>query len=118
MRLVYRADQASAVVDRNHLVISVQGAVNSGGWDRPDLWIRSNSFPEERTLEIRFVARPPASNEVVVQTLLPIAVRKTLPLPRYGTAEVEIVTETNTLVVPIMRYRAPAPIPTPRPGSQ
>jgi len=116
MRLVYRVDAASAELQNNHLVIAVRGAVSSGGWDQPDLWIRRNSGPEARTLEVRFVARPPSAKEVVVQALLPISVQKTLPLPRYGTAEVEIVTETNTLVVPITRYRAPLPVP--RPGSR
>lgn len=100
-RLVYRVDNATAVVVNRRLVISANGAVRSGGWDRPRLLVLEPSAPEAKTLEIQFVARPPAPGEVVVQQTLPIAVRKVAHLPNYGTVRIKIIAETNSLTVSI-----------------
>ena len=100
---IYRVDSATAVIVRRQLVISASGAVRSGGWDRPRLWVKEPSAPEAATLEVEFVARPPAPREAVVQALLPVAVRKIARLPKYGTVRVKIIAETNSLVVPITR---------------
>jgi len=100
-RLIYRVDNATAVVIKRHLVISANGAVRSGGWDKPRLLVLEPSAPEAKTLTMQFVARPPAPNEVVVQQLLPTAARKIAKLPGYGTVQIKIVAETNSLVVPI-----------------
>jgi hypothetical protein len=102
-RLVYRIDNASAVVVDRRLVISANGAVRSGGWDRPRLLVLEPSAPEARVLDVQFVARPPAPSEVVVQQTLPIAARKVARLPGYGTVKIRIIGETNSLTVPITR---------------
>jgi hypothetical protein len=100
---IYRVDSATAVIVKRQLVISASGAVKSGGWDHPRLWVKEPSAPEAATLEVRFVARPPAPREAVVQALLPVAVRKVARLPNYGTVRVKIIAETNSLTVPITR---------------
>jgi hypothetical protein len=101
--LIYRVDSASATIVRHHLVISANGAVSSGGWSKPELVIRQPSVPEAKRIEIKFVARPPASRDAVVQALLPISVRKVTSLPRYGIKEVKITAATNSVTVPITR---------------
>jgi hypothetical protein len=100
-KLVYKVDSASAVIVNRHLVISVTGAVKSGGWDKPRLLVLEPSAPEARTLKVEFVARPPSPNEVVVQQLLPIAARKVARLPNYATTKVQIIAESNSLIVEI-----------------
>ena len=102
-KLIYRVDSASAVIVRNHLVITANGAVDSGGWSKPELIILKPSASEAKTLKTKFVAKPPASPDSVVQGLIPIHVRKIAPLPRYGAIEVEITTATNSLMVQITR---------------
>jgi hypothetical protein len=101
--LIYRIDSASAVIVRNHLVISANGAVDSGGWSKPDLLLQKPSASEAKNLKTKFVAKPPASREVVVQALLPIHVHKITPLPRYGTIAVEVTAATNSVMVQITR---------------
>jgi len=101
--MIYRVDSASAVIVRNHLVISANGAVDSGGWSKPALLIEKPSASEAKTLKAKFVAKPPASHETVVQALLPIRVRKVTSLPRYGTVEVQITAATNSVMVQITR---------------
>jgi len=100
-KLVYRVDSASAVIVNRHLVISANGAVRSGGWDKPRLLVLEPSAQEAKTLKVEFVARPPSPNEVVVQQLLPIAARKIARLPNTATNKVEIIAESNSLIVQI-----------------
>jgi hypothetical protein len=101
IRLVYRVDSASAQVQGGRLVITANGAVRSGGWDKPRLLVLEPSAPEATTLEAQFVARPPAPKEVVVQSLLPVTARKVAKLPHYATTKVKIIAETNSLIVQI-----------------
>jgi hypothetical protein len=101
--LIYRVDSASATIVRHHLVIRASGAVNSGGWTKPNLVIKKPSAREARTIKVKFVARPPASRDAVIQALLPVSVRKVAPLPRYGAKEVKIIATTNSVTVPITR---------------
>jgi hypothetical protein len=102
-QLIYRVDSASAVIVGNHLVITANGAVDSGGWSKPELIILKPSASEAKALRTKFFAKPPASRETVVQALLPIHVRKIAPLPRYGAIEVEVTAATNSLIVQITR---------------
>jgi hypothetical protein len=102
-RPIFRVDDAKATIVNRHLVISASGAVRSGGWDRPRLWVRQPAAPEASTLEVEFVARPPGRREAVVQALLPVAALKRARLPNYGTLRVKIIAETNSLIVPISR---------------
>ena len=101
--LIYRVDSARASIVRNHLVISANGAVNSGGWTRPELVIRRPSVPEARTIHVEFVARPPASRETVIRALLPVSARRSAELPRYGAKEVKVIAATNSVTIPITR---------------
>jgi len=100
-RLVLRVDNAKAEIADGRLVITANGAVRSGGWDRPALVVLQASAPEAKTLRVRFVARPPGPDAVVVQQILPIAVKKVARLPNYAAAKVEIVAETNSVTVPL-----------------
>src|SRR5262249_43369857 len=102
-RLVYRVDSASAQIVDNRLVITANGAVRSGGWDKPRLLVLEPSASEARTVEVQFVARPPAPKEVVVQSLLPVTARKVAKLPHTATTKVKIIAETNSLIVQITR---------------
>lgn len=102
-RLIYRIDSATARIEKHHLVISAKGAVRTGGWNRPDLRLKEITVPETKTLQVIFVAIPPPSKQAVVQALLPVSARKVTKLPRYGAKEIEIVSETNSIVVPITR---------------
>lgn len=102
-KVIYRVDSASAVIVKNHLVITANGAVDSGGWSKPELIILKPSASEAKAVRTKFIAKPPASPESVVQALLPIHVRKVAPLPRYGAIEVEVTAATNSLIVQITR---------------
>lgn len=102
-KLIYRVDSASAVIVGKRLVITANGAVDSGGWSKPELIILKPSASEAKALRTKFFAKPPASPESVVQALLPIHVRRIAPLPRYGVIEVEITSATNSLIVQITR---------------
>jgi|HubBroStandDraft_5_1064220.scaffolds.fasta_scaffold21143_4 hypothetical protein len=103
VRPIFRVDDAKATIVNRRLVISASGAVRSGGWDRPRLWVRQPAVPEASTLEVEFVARPPGQRAAVVQALLPVAALKRARLPNYGTIRVKIIAETNSLIVPISR---------------
>jgi hypothetical protein len=100
-KLVYRIDRATATIVDNRLVVMVMGAVRSGGWAKPKLRLHEVIVPEARTLEIDFVATPPRRAAVVVQAILPVSVKLKTRLPHYGVAEVKIVSETNSVTVPI-----------------
>jgi hypothetical protein len=100
---IFRVDEARAVIVNRHLVISANGAVKSGGWGTPQLWVRPPAAPEADTLEVEFVARPPGPRAAVVQALLPVAALKRAHLPNYGTVRVKIIAETNSVTVPITR---------------
>lgn len=100
-KLVLRVDTAKAEVADGYLVITANGAVRSGGWDKPQLLVLQPSAPEAKVLKVQFVARPPAPDEVVVQQLLPVVARKVAKLPNYATVKVEVVGETNSVTVPI-----------------
>jgi hypothetical protein len=102
-KLIYRIDSATAKIEKHHLVISAKGAVRTGGWNRPHLRIKEISVPETATLQVIFVAIPPPPSQAVVQALLPVSARKVAKLPRYGAKEIRIVTETNSITVPITR---------------
>lgn len=102
-KLIYRIDSATAKIEKRHLVISAQGAVNSGGWNNPHLRLKEIVVPETNTLQVIFVAIPPSREKTVVQALLPVNASKVTTLPRYGAKEIRIVAETNSIVVPITR---------------
>lgn len=99
--LVYRVDQATAVIDGSHLIVSAKGAVRTGGWERPRLIVRkSTQFPGD--VEIAFVATPPDNRLAVVHSLLPVKVKLTTRLPKSGVAAVRVISETNAVTAQII----------------
>ena len=99
-RLVYRIDRVSAVVQDKELVVSVNGAVRTGGWRHPRLRAKA-SAPEANVLEMEFYADPPPPRHVVVQALLPISTEIKTGLPKYGTVAVSVSSETNEITTQI-----------------
>ncbi|MBU6297444.1 MAG: hypothetical protein KGJ79_06330 [Alphaproteobacteria bacterium] len=106
-KLVYRVDRATATIDDRHLVITARGAVPTGGWAKPELRVRVSSVPEAKTLEVYFMAKPPQPGAAVIQAIVPLRARVSRRLPRYGIAEVKVVSQTNSVTVPITLVRNP-----------
>ena len=102
-KLVYRIDRATATVAHNRLVISARGAVSTGGWLKPLLRLREASAGEVATLEVEFVATPPRHRAAVAHAILPVSARITAPLPRTDVVRVKILSQTNSVMVPITR---------------
>jgi hypothetical protein len=99
--LVYRVDQATAVIDGNHLIVTAKGAVRTGGWEHPRLILRkSNREPGD--VDIQFMATPPDDRSAVIQSLVPVKVSLTTRLPRSGVAAVKVSSETNTITAKII----------------
>jgi hypothetical protein len=98
-KLIYRIDSATAYVEHGKLVVTASGAVKSGGWTRPVL--RLHAPLEADTLVLDFSATPPRSKRVVVQAILPITVTLKAAPPHDGTVQVKLVSETNSVIVPI-----------------
>src|SRR5450432_3663939 len=100
-KLVYKIDRVTAAIVRNHLVVSVNGAVSSGGWTLPRLHLNLAHTPPPDTETIEFQASPPLADAVVIQALLPIATTATFPLPRTVVTQVTVVSESNSVTAPI-----------------
>jgi len=101
--LVYRIDRVTASIAKRHLVISVDGAVQSGGWQHARLREKP-SAPEAPVLAFDFVADPPKPKKVVIQALLPVHVTLTRGLPHYGTVAVEVKASTNEITTQITHW--------------
>ena len=99
--LVYRVDQATAVIDGNHLIVTAKGAVRSGGWEHPKLILRK-SRGEPGDVDIQFMATPPGDRSVVIQSVVPVKVSLTTRLPRSGIAAVKVSSETNSVTAEII----------------
>ncbi len=102
-KLVYRIDRATATIAKNRLVVVARGAVSTGGWVKPLLRLRGASAGEASTLEVEFVATPPRPRAPVAHAILPVSARIAAPLPRYGVVQVKIVSQTNSVIIPITR---------------
>jgi hypothetical protein len=102
-KLVYRIDLATAMIARNNVVITARGAVSTGGWMKPLLRVRETSVREAATLEVEFVATPPRHRAAVAHAILPVSARLAARLPHYGVVQVKIVSQTNSVTVPITR---------------
>ena len=76
--------------------ITAKGAVRSGGWENPHLRALPPARPESDTLTSNSWPRPPAKDAAVIQALLPVSATVTMPLPRYATTKVRIVTQTGS----------------------
>jgi hypothetical protein len=100
-KLIYKVDKVTATTVHNRLVVTATGAVNSGGWTSPRLHMKEFHIPESDTEVIEFLATPPGASEVVIQALLPVSVTEKFPLPHYGTVQVKVVAESNSVTAPI-----------------
>ena len=100
-KLIYKVDHVTATTVRDHLMVTATGAVNSGGWSSPRLHMKEFHIPESDTEVIEFLATPPRGNEVVIQALLPVSVTAKFALPHYGTVQVKVVAESNSVTAPI-----------------
>ncbi len=97
---VARVDTVTAGILNNRLVVSASGAVASGGWTQPRLHLEPRQ-PGSDTDVITFLATPPLADAVVIQALLPIVTTAVFPLPRTGTVQVKVVSESNAVTAPI-----------------
>ncbi len=102
--LVYRVDQATAVIDGTRLVVTAKGAVRSGGWQKPRLVVRKAAH-NAGDIEVAFMATPPQDPAAVVQSLLPVSVSLKTRLPKSGVAAVRVVSKTNTITAEIIPKR-------------
>lgn len=98
---VYRIDHATVKIEKHRLVISADGAVRTGGWAKPRLRLRDVAAPEADTMEVDFLATPPPTKHAVAQSILPVKATLKTGLPHYGTVQVKVVSETNSVIVPI-----------------
>ncbi len=101
---VLRVDSASAAPAPGaprKLVIEAEGAVRSGGWAHPQLWVKLSA--EKDILYLEFVARPPSPRAAVVQATVPVKAMVTVPMPGPSIKEIRIAGETNTVVAKILR---------------
>lgn len=100
-KLIYKVDTVTVKASGSDLVVTATGAVNSGGWTLPHLHIREARAAEADTAVVEFLATPPQPNVVVIQTLVPVSAMARFPLPRYGTVQVQVVAETNSVTAPV-----------------
>jgi hypothetical protein len=106
---VFRVDKVTAAIIRGRLVVSVNGAVSSGGWSSPRLHLRELRPEEVNTETIEFQATPPAQDTVVIQALLPVTATAVFPLPRAGVTQVKVESESNMITAPIAPEPPAAP---------
>ena len=100
-QLVLKVDKVTAMIVKGKLVVTVDGAVASGGWQHPRL-VAKPSRREAPVLVFSLVADPPPQNRVVLQELLPVKITLTRGLPHYGTVAVEIIARTNEITTQII----------------
>jgi hypothetical protein len=100
-KLIYKVDSVSAKTVGRNLIVTANGAVNSGGWTSAHLRVSETHKAESDTEVIELLATPPPPSTVVVQALLPVTASATLALPPYGVIQVKVVAETNSVTTPI-----------------
>ncbi|MGA7712368.1 MAG: hypothetical protein WCA81_10735 [Rhizomicrobium sp.] len=98
---IFRIDHAKVKIEDRRLVITADGAVRTGGWQKPRLRMHEVAAPETNTLEVEFLATPPQTTHAVAQAILPVKATLKTGLPHYGAVQVKIVSETNSMTVPI-----------------
>lgn len=100
-KLIYKVDAVTVKISGKNMLVTAKGAVNSGGWTSPHLRLRETHVAESDTAIVEFLATPPPAGEVVIQALIPVTAMATFPLPRYGTVQVQVVAESNSVTAPI-----------------
>jgi hypothetical protein len=99
---VYKIDSVTAVQKPHELVIEAKGAVRTGGWEKPKL--RVEQWPDTNTMVVVFVAIPPPPQKMVVQAILPVHAKLTVPLKENAeVTEVRVAGETNSITTKIAR---------------
>ena|ERR1700761_7579516 len=103
-RPIYKIDSVTASPEGPHkLVIDVKGAVRTGGWDSPRLRVKEvkeTATPQPQMIVV-FVAIPPAPTTNVVQSVLPIEAKITVPMPKPHVTVVKVAGETNSMTATI-----------------
>lgn len=99
-QLIYKVDHVSVSIEGHKMIVSADGAVRSGGWENPKLHVKEVRTPESDTLVIEFLATPPAKDAAVIQALLPVSATLTTALPPYGTTQIKVEAETNSVTEP------------------
>lgn len=102
-QFVYRIDRVTASIQHRNLVIAVDGAVQTGGWQHARLREKP-SRPEAPVLGFDFIADPPRPKQAVIQALLPVHVTLKRGLPHYGTVAVEVISRSNEITTQITRW--------------
>ncbi len=69
---IFRIDHAKVKIENRRLVIFADGAVRTGGWQKPRLRMHEVAAPETNTLEVEFLATPPQTTQSVAQAILPV----------------------------------------------
>lgn len=100
-KLIYKVDAVTVKTLGKNIVVTATGAVNSGGWTLPHLRARDVRKPESDTAIVDFLATSPPAGAVVVQALVPVSATAQFPLPHYGTVQVQVVAETNSVTAPL-----------------
>jgi hypothetical protein len=100
-RPVYKIDSVTASPEGAHkLVIDVKGAVRTGGWGSPHLRVKESSAPQPQMIVV-FVAIPPPPSTMVVQSVLPVEAKITVPMPKPHVTVVKVAGETNSMTATI-----------------
>ncbi|HEY5237814.1 MAG TPA: hypothetical protein VIJ62_05485 [Rhizomicrobium sp.] len=99
--LVLRVDNVTlADTPKHRLIITVKGAVRSGGWSKPDL--RAGKRDGD-TLVFDLVAMPPPKNATFIEAVMPVQASETIAMPPQSVTQIKIVSETNSATAPINR---------------
>lgn len=98
---VLRVDNVTlADAPKHRLIITVKGAVRSGGWSKPDL--RAGKRDGD-TLVFDLVAMPPPKNATFIEAVMPVQASETIAMPQQSITQIKIVSEMNSTVLPINR---------------
>lgn len=100
-KLIYKVDAVTVKISGKNMLVTAKGAVNSGGWTLPHLRLKEPRVAESDTAVVEFLATPPPAGVVVIQALIPATATATFPLPSYGTVQVQVVAESNSVTTPI-----------------
>lgn len=100
-KLIYKVDTVTVKVSGKSLLVTASGAVNSGGWTSPQLRLREPHVSENDTAVVDFFAQPPQPGAVVIEALVPVSASATFPLRPYGTVQVQVMAETNSVTAPM-----------------
>ncbi len=95
---IYKVDTVSATTDEGKLVVTAHGAVSSGGWSNPHL--RQKSSKDAHVMAFEFVAVPPPPDAAVIQALVPVAAKATVPAARISEIRVDAESNDAAIAVP------------------